>query len=200
MPKPQGRYFGHFSNYLWGQDEHVVRRNRIKGIFLRAAFKIGRYTARLLASRNGRWVSVWGNVPKTLHQKHRGKCYARLSLTSMMYCTPEKENIFRLQEEVNYPTAKGIIRLEHPRRLRWTLRVCLVRYGSLYTTQHVLWFAFIKEVKTLHKTKQQQHAFISLWTYYHVTECRHSQKVREREKVVGYGLCFMIIDDGLYLH
>lgn len=101
-----------------------------------------------------------------------------------------KGEYIRLQEKVNYPTAKGIIRLEHPRRLRWTLRVCLVRYGSLYTTQHVLWFAFIKEVKTLHNTKQQQHAFISLWTYYHVTECRHSQKVRERVKVVGYGLFY----------
>lgn len=110
-----------------------------------------------------------------------------------------KGEYIRLQEEVNYPTAKGIIRLEHPRRLRWTLRVCLVRYGSLYTTQHVLWFAFIKEVKTLHNTKQQQHAFIPLWTYYHVTECRHGQKVREKVKVVGYGLCFMIIDDGLHL-
>lgn len=57
-----------------------------------------------------------------------------------------KGEYIRLQEEVNFPTAKGIIRLEHPRRLRWSLRVCLVRYGSLYTTQHVLWFAFIKEL------------------------------------------------------
>lgn len=127
---------------LWGQDEHVVRRNGIKGIFLRAAIKIGRYTARLLASRHDRWVSVWGNVPKTLHQKHQVLCPSEFNQYDVLHS--RKGEYIRLQEEVNYPTAKGIIRLEHPRRLRWTLRVCLVRYGSLYTTQHVLWFAFIR--------------------------------------------------------